>query len=324
MSTAVHHTMKALYLTDHIELTEIKQAVPAENEALVQVRMAGICNTDLEIVKGYMGFTGVLGHEFVGRVVEASDSSWPGKRVCGEINFGCGNCEYCGRGLSRHCPQRTVLGILNQNGAFAEYVTLPLKNLHAVPDAIPDTHAVFVEPLAAALEILEQVKIQPDHKVAVIGDGKLGLLIFQVLRLTGCDLLLIGKHSRKMALAGTLGVKTIPLQNLPEEKFDFVVEASGAAAGFETAMKLVRPRGAIILKSTYHGNLELHAAPIVIDEVTIVGSRCGPFAAAMRVLHQKLVNVEPLIDQIYPFDKAREAFEHAQQPGTLKIILQMN
>ena len=316
--------MKALYLADHLELTEIEQPVPAENEALVQVRMAGICNTDLEIVKGYMGFTGVLGHEFVGRVVEASDSSWIGKRVCGEINFGCGNCEYCDRGLSRHCSQRTVLGILNQNGAFAEYVTLPLKSLHAVPDAIPDAHAVFVEPLAAALEILEQVQIQPDHKVAVIGDGKLGLLICQVLRLTGCDLLLIGKHSRKMALAETWGVKTIAVQNLPAEKFDFVVEASGAAAGFETAMKLVRPRGAIILKSTYHGNLELPAAPIVIDEVTVVGSRCGPFAAALRVLHQKLVNVEPLIDQIYPFDKARKAFEHAQQMGTLKIILQMN
>lgn len=315
--------MKALYLKNQLQLTEISEPVPGEKDALVQVLMAGICNTDLEIVKGYMGFTGVLGHEFVGRVVEASESSWTGKRVCGEINFGCGNCEYCDRGLSRHCPHRTVLGILNQNGAFAEYVTLPLKNLHAVPEAILDSHAVFVEPLAAALEILEQVQIAPDHRVAVIGDGKLGLLICQVLRLTGCNLSLIGKYSRKMALAESWGVKTSPLQNLPAEKFDFVVEASGAAAGFATAMKLVRPRGTIILKSTYHSTLELRAAPIVIDEVTIVGSRCGPFAAAMRVLQQRLVNVEPLIDQIYPFDQAREAFEHAQQPGTLKIILQM-
>ncbi|MFQ5640282.1 MAG: alcohol dehydrogenase catalytic domain-containing protein [bacterium] len=316
--------MRALYLKDTIALTDRDCPIPGRGEALVKVHMAGICNTDLELVKGYMGFEGVLGHEFVGVVEEADDPVWHGKRVCGEINFGCGKCNYCDAGLGRHCPQRTVLGILNQNGAFADYVLLPIKNMHEVPDSISDSTAVFVEPLAAALEILEQVKIEPDHSVAVIGDGKLGLLICQVLILTGCDVLLIGKHPKKLTLARSWGMRTCVYDNLPKCKKDIVVEASGAASGFETALALVRPRGRIVLKSTYHGNLEFNAAPIVIDEITIIGSRCGPFAAAIRVLQNKLVDVEGLVEDIYPFEQAIQALVHAGRHNSLKVLLQMH
>ena len=210
--------MKALFLKDQLLLENIPVPVPQKDEALVKVSMAGICNTDLELIKGYMGFQGVLGHEFVGVVESANDKDWVGKRVCGEINFGCGKCDICRKGLSRHCPERTVLGILNQNGAFAEYVLLPVENLHVVPEAIPNEHAVFVEPVAAALEILEQIKIEPDHKVAVIGDGKLGLLICQVLRLSGADIHLFGKHERKLKLATKWKIRT----HFPEEPLENV------------------------------------------------------------------------------------------------------
>lgn len=313
--------MKALYLQDQLELKEIETPSPDSRSALIKVKMAGICNTDLEIVKGYMGFRGVPGHEFVGRVERAADSKWVGKTVAGEINLGCGRCDYCLKGLSRHCPNRSVLGILHHHGAFAEYMTLPVGNLHPIPEGLSDRQAVFVEPVAAALEILEQLHIEPNHRVALIGDGKLGLLISQVLRLTGCQVLLIGKHARKLDLARHWGVDTVLLSELPEQKFDVVVEASGAASGVATAMQLVRPRGTIVLKSTYHGNLELDAAPIVINEVQVLGSRCGPFAAAIRILKQGSVDVESLIDQIYPFDQALQAFEHAGQKGSLKILL---
>ncbi|MFQ5825001.1 MAG: alcohol dehydrogenase catalytic domain-containing protein [bacterium] len=319
----IFFTMKALYIKDRLELKGIDLPIPKENEALIKGVMAGICNTDLEIVKGYMGFEGVLGHEFVGVVEQAPDQKWVSKRVCGEINLGCGECSYCQRGLSRHCPNRTVLGILNHSGAFAEYLTLPLINLHQIPESIPDKSAVFVEPLAGAQEILEQVQIEPNNRVAVVGDGKLGLLICQVIRLTGCKLFLIGKHNRKLSLAKSWGIKALPFEQLPNEKFDIVIEASGSPSGFSTAMNLVRPRGTIVLKSTYHGNLELNVAPIVIDEINIVGSRCGPFEAAIRILEQRLVDVECLIDDIYPFNQALQAFERAKQKETLKILLQI-
>ena len=315
--------MRALFLSQKLELKEMQQPAPADDEALVKVLMAGICNTDLEIVKGYMGFQGVLGHEFVGIVERAANPNWQGKRVCGEINFGCGSCDWCLCGLSRHCPQRTVLGILNQSGAFAEYLTIPLKNLHEVPESVPDNQAVFVEPVAAACEILEQIQVQPGFKVAVLGDGKLGLLICQVLKLTGCSINLIGKHPRKLALAESWGIATRRLDELRNQKFDLVVEASGAASGFAAAVQLVRPRGTIVLKSTYHGKLELNAAPIVIDEATIVGSRCGPFGPALRMLQQKILQVEAIIDRVYSFADSLQAFEHAQQKGTLKILLKM-
>jgi threonine dehydrogenase-like Zn-dependent dehydrogenase len=313
--------MKALYLKDSLALKEIPVPVFSENDALVKVKMAGICNTDLELVKGYMGFEGVLGHEFVGVVEKAANQEWVGKRICGEINFGCAECLYCKRGLSRHCPNRTVMGILKQNGAFAEYVVLPIRNLHEIPESIPNSSAVFVEPLAAGLEILEQIKIEPNCDLAVIGDGKLGLLICQLLRLTGCRLKLIGKHPKKLALAQSWGISTLKVDEMEDRKYDFVVEASGSPSGFARAMQLVRPRGTLVLKSTYQGSLELNAAPIVIDEITIVGSRCGPFEPAIRALENNLVKVDDLIDQTYPFSQALQAFEHAKQRGSLKIIL---
>ena len=314
--------MKALYLKQNqLTVQSLPRPELQAQQALIRVRMAGICNTDLELVKGYMGFEGVPGHEFVGVVEEAPDASWVQKRVCGEINFGCGACEACRQGLSRHCPNRTVLGILNQNGAFAEYVAVPVENLHAVPETLPDEAAVFVEPVAAALEILEQVQIEPAQRVAVVGDGKLGLLIAQVLRLTGCELSLVGKHRRKLALAESWGISTHLADALPEVRHDLVVEASGSPSGFETALRLLRPRGTLVLKSTYHGRLDLDAAPIVIDEIQIVGSRCGPFAPAVRLLAQGLVQVEPLVEQVYPFDQVLKAFEHAAQPETLKVLV---
>jgi len=316
--------MKALYLKDQLLLENIPLPVPQKDEAVVKVSMAGICNTDLELIKGYMGFQGVLGHEFVGVVESAEAKDWPGKRVCGEINFGCGKCDMCLKGLSRHCPERTVLGILNQNGAFAEYVLLPVDNLNVVPDAIPNEHAVFVEPLAAALDILEQIKIEPGHKVAVIGDGKLGLLICQVLRLSGADIHLFGKHERKLNLARKWQIRT----HLPKEPlakiFDVVVEVSGSASGFSTALNLLKPRGTMVLKSTYHGNLEINAAPIVIDEISIVGSRCGPFAAAIRVLEKGLIDVQSLIDKVFSFDDIIDAFEYAKLKRSLKVIVDFN
>ncbi len=313
--------MRALYLQNSLVLKEISVPVFHENEALVKVKSAGICNTDLELVKGYMGFEGVLDHEFVGVVEKAAEQKWVGKRVCGEINFGCGECFYCKSGLSRHCPKRTVLGILNQNGAFAEYVVLPIKNLHEIPQSIANPSAVFVEPLAAALEILEQIQVKPNQEVVVIGDGKLGLLICQVLQLTGCKLKLVGKHPNKLSLAQSWGVKTRKLNEMGDHKVDIVVEASGSPSGFSTAMQLVRPRGVLVLKSTYKENLELDAAPIVIDEITIIGSRCGPFASAIRTLENNLVKVAGLIDQIYPFSQALQAFGHAKQRDSMKIIL---
>jgi len=293
-------------------------------EALVRVAMAGICNTDLELVKGYMGFEGILGHEFVGVVAEAPEPRMIGLRVCGEINFGCGQCHYCAQGLQRHCPTRRVLGILNQNGAFADYVAIPETNLRVVPDSVSDRQAVFVEPLAAAFEILAQVHIGPNDRVVVVGDGKLGLLICQVLKLTGCDLCLLGKHPRKLGMAETWGVRSRTQDSMSEEKFDLVVEASGSASGFQTAMALLRPRGKLVLKSTYSGNLEFDAAPIVIHEIEIIGSRCGVFEPAIRALANGWIDTESLIDAVFPFDEALPAFDKAAQPGTLKIVLDLN
>ena len=316
--------MKALVFKNKLEFKEVDRPSPEDDEALIKVSMAGVCNTDLELIKGYMGFEGVLGHEFVGKVDKAGSSDWVGKRVCGEINFGCGKCNYCLSGLSRHCPNRSVMGILNRNGTFAEYVTLPIKNLIEIPDSVPDNAAVFVEPLAAALEILEQIHVEPNNRAVVVGDGKLGLLICQILKLTGCELCLVGKHPRKLEIAESWSVKTFNSPKMPDTKCDIVVEASGNPSGFSTALRLVRPRGTVVLKSTYHGNLKLDAAPIVIDEIKIIGSRCGPFAAAVRILEQNLVDVFPLIEEIYPFEQALLAFERARQKESLKILLDFN
>lgn len=316
--------MKALYFDAKLSLRDVPtpEAV-ARGEALIRVRMAGICNTDLEITAGYMGFRGILGHEFVGEVVDAPEQTLLGKRVVGEINAGCGECHWCRSDLARHCPNRTVLGILNRDGVFAEYVSLPVANLFPVPDSIPDEQAVFTEPLAAAMEILEQVHLQPDQQVAVFGDGKLGLLITMALRLTGCRLTVVGKHVEKMRLVEPLGVATKVVSELGDERFDVVVEATGSPQGLPIAIQHTRPRGTVVLKTTSHAALNYNPAPVVIDEISLVGSRCGRFEPALRVLHRGLVDPRPLIQEVYPFDEALEAFQVAARPGARKILLDM-
>jgi threonine dehydrogenase-like Zn-dependent dehydrogenase len=275
-------------------------------EALVRVTTAGVCNTDLEIVRGYADFRGTLGHEFVGVVEDSPDRSQIGRRVVGEINAGCGECELCDAGDARHCPNRTVLGIVGRDGAFAEYLTLPPRNLLAVPEAVSDRQAVFTEPLAAACEILDQVKIAPEHRVAVLGDGKLGQLIARVLATTGCEL------------------KTVELNRLevdPARRFDFVVEASGAEGGLNLALDLVRPRGTVILKSTFHGPARLNTSRIVVDEISVVGSRCGRFSRALELLERGAVNPEPLVAAEYSLADGLAAMQHAASAGTLKVLL---
>jgi threonine dehydrogenase-like Zn-dependent dehydrogenase len=292
-------------------------AVPT---ALVKVHLAGICSTDLQILKGYMGFTGVPGHEFVGSVSEGPEALI-GKRVVGEINFGCGNCQFCRRDLSRHCPNRRVMGILKADGAFAEYVAVPVANLHVVPENISDEEAVFTEPLAAAFEMLTQMQLNPGDDVLVLGDGKLGNLCAQVLRLTGAKITAVGKHADKLALIKKAGVRTLHHSDWQPRLFDVVVEATGATAGLELALSAVRPRGTLILKSTVAGNHQTSLAPIVIHEITVIGSRCGPFAPALEALANKQISVTPLIEKTYPLADGVEAMRHAAQPGAKKILL---
>ncbi len=293
-------------------------------EALVRVVMAGICNTDLEVVRGYANFSGTLGHEFVGVVEASPDPSQIGRRVVGEINVGCGQCQTCQQNDPRHCLNRTALGIHNRDGAFAEFLSLPPQNLLMVPDAVSDRQAVFTEPLAAACEILDQVEINAAHGVAIIGEGKLGQLIARVLATTGCDLTLIGKHADKLELAAAAGIKTVVRSELnvdPAARFDFVVEASGAPQGLQLAMDLVKPRGAIILKSTFHGAVQLDAWRIVVNEISIIGSRCGRFERALRLLEEGKVAVEDLIAAEFTLSDGLAAMAAAQRKGTLKILL---
>src|SRR5215207_9573983 len=287
------------------------------DEALVRVTLSGICNTDLEIARGYAGFNGTIGHEFVG-VVEDT-----GQRVVGEINAGCGTCDLCRTGDSRHCASRTVLGIHGRDGAHAEFLQLPRANLLPVPDNIPDEHAVFTEPLAAACGILERVTINSTDRVAVIGDGKLGLLCAQVVALTGASTLLIGKHASKLRIVERRGIETTTpkLAAKWKRQFDVVVEASGSATGFSLALELLRPRGQLVLKSTFHGKTELDAAPIVVDEISIVGSRCGRFSPALDLLKKKAIEVDSLITEEYPLSKGIHAMRRAGTRGVLKVLL---
>src|SRR6266702_4017353 len=309
-----------------------------EGEALIRVLQAGICNTDLEIIQGYMGFQGVLGHEFVGVVEEILDTSGIpsaspliGKRVVGEINAACRrpDCFSCQHNMPTHCPNRTTLGIVNRDGAFAEYLTLPIENLHLVPDSVSDEEAVFVEPLAANFEMLEQVHIKPTDRVIVLGDGKMGQLAVQVLALIGCEVTMVGKHEEKLTLAARRGVSTRLLQNLvaqsitPASRVDLIVECTGSAQGLELAMRLVRPRGCIILKRTVADKSTLHLAPIVIDEIRVQGSRCGPFAPALRALSQHSVDVCSLISATFSLDEGLEAFKRAGEKGVLKVLVQL-
>ena len=293
------------------------------DEALVRVLLSGICNTDLEIARGYAGFKGTIGHEFVGVVEDSSDRALVGRRIVGEINAGCGKCDLCRAGDSRHCPLRTVLGIVGRDGAHAEFLQLPIENLVPVPKNVPDEHAVFTEPLAAACGILERVSITESDRVAVIGDGKLGLLCAQVLALTGASLLLVGKHSSKLRIAERRGIETATPAKAGKRKrqFDVVVEASGAAAGFGLALDLLRPRGKLVVKSTFHGKTELDAARIVVDEISIVGSRCGRFTPALDLLKKAAIDVDSLISEEYPLSNGVHAMHRAAARGVLKVLL---
>jgi len=315
--------MRALYWNGrNLEFeSTYRTPVAAGQTALVKVHLAGICSTDLQIFKGYMGFTGVPGHEFVGSV-DDGPQELIGKRVVGEINFGCGRCDSCTRGLSRHCPERTVMGILNADGAFAECVSVPRENLHVVPESVSDEAAVFTEPLAAAFEILEQVPVNPGDEILVLGDGKLGNLCAQVLRLASAHVTVLGKHAEKLKLLKHAGVRTIQIEDWRPKQFDIVVEATGSASGFELALRAVCPRGILILKSTIAGNHQVSLAPLVINEITVIGSRCGLFPPALEALKENRVSVTPLIEKIYPLEAGIDAVSHAAQAGAKKILLQ--
>jgi len=314
-------------LAVHLEsgrVTLQRQPLPRVPEGFARIRMlaAGICSTDLELQRGYYGFSGTPGHEFVGEVTEAEDKSWIGVRVAGEINLACGKCEWCKRGLGRHCPTRTVLGIVKHPGAFREYLTLPLHNLHKVPDSIPTDHAVFIEPMAAACEILDQVKIPKDSSVAVLGDGKLGLLVSQVLQANGAKVHLYGKHRDKMRLVEPAGVTSEILpKKLPIAAWQFVVDATGSSAGLKAAVSMCVPRGTVIMKSTVHGLVSIDTAPAIVNEITLVGSRCGRFEAALPLLAAGKVKVGNMISEEFPLDRAPKAFAHAAKKGVLKVLL---
>lgn len=315
--------MKALqFINNQLKLSEVPKPI-SETEALIRVTKSGICNTDLEIIRGYAGFSGTIGHEFVGIVEESHDKNWLGKRVVSEINAGCGVCELCRSGDSRHCPTRTVLGIHERDGAHAEFVRLPNVNLLEVPENVTDEQAVFTEPLAAAYGILEQVEILPETKVAIIGDGKLGILCAQSMALASQNTYLIGKHKDKMRVAEAKGVEGILLENTPKlnRTFDVVVEASGSESGFATALDLLKPRGKLVLKSTFQGKTNLEMWRVVVDEISIVGSRCGRFAPALELLRDGKIDVESFISEEFALEKGVEAIEKAQQKGTMKVLL---
>ncbi|MEK6333967.1 MAG: alcohol dehydrogenase catalytic domain-containing protein [Acidobacteriota bacterium] len=331
--------MKALrYENQKLSVAEVPPP-RAEGEAVVRVTLSGICNTDLEIARGYAGFQGTLGHEFVGVIEDVSEARasaiptgrdsltvgplTPGTRVVGEINAGCGLCDLCQAGDSRHCLERSVLGIVGRDGTHAEFLRLPLRNLLPVPDEIPDERAVFTEPLAAACGILERVEVTENSSIAVIGDGKLGLLCAQVLKTTGAPVMLIGKHASKLAIAQRRGIETIQLAEVREysPKFDVVVEASGSPEGFRLGLDLLRPRGSLVLKSTFHGVTEIAAAPLVVNEISVIGSRCGRFAPALELLKTGAVNVDSLISEEFPLSDGVLAMERAAQAGVVKVLL---
>jgi threonine dehydrogenase-like Zn-dependent dehydrogenase len=318
--------MKALrYENGQLAVAEVEPPRGDAGEAVVRVTLAGICNTDVEIARGYAGFAGTLGHEFVGVVESAPDASLVGRRVVGEINAGCGRCELCAAGDARHCPQRTVLGIVGRDGAFAEFLRLPIVNLLAVPDEVEDARAVFAEPLAAACGIMERVQINRDTRVAVIGDGKLGLLCAQAIKAqSAAAVTLIGRHENKLRIAGERGVRIALARELPPEwagAFDVVVEASGAGSGFALAVELTRPRGVLVLKSTFHGATEIDAARIVVNEISVVGSRCGRFAPALELLARDAVDVASLVGDEFPLADGVRAMQRATENGVLKVLL---
>jgi threonine dehydrogenase-like Zn-dependent dehydrogenase len=318
--------MNALYFDGQLALREVPTPRPKPGEALIRVSLAGICGTDREILKGYSSFRGIIGHEFVGRVEECEDKQWLGKRVVGEINITCGECDFCMWGLGRHCPNRTVMGIVNHDGAFAEYMALPVVNLHEVPDTIPDEAAVFVEPLAAAAEVLEAASIVPSPRTAVIGDGRLALLIAQVLHsleTSATKVTVIGKHASKLHQARLLGVKTsdIGVEKLPAASFSLVIDATGSPEGLAEAMRLVEPRGTVVMKSTFQERAHFDTAKLVVDEIRLIGSRCGNFSTALDLLGGGKIKVRQLISQTFPLKSGLEAFEYLNQKSCLKVLL---
>lgn len=319
--------MNALWLENNgISLREVP--VPQKpDEALLRIRKAGICSTDLELVKGYYPYTGVLGHEFVGEVIssplpeEEGQGVRVGDRVVGEINAVCNQCEQCLNGRPTHCENRTVLGIVNRDGVFAEFTTLPIANLHRVPASVPDEMAVFTEPLAAALEIQEQVQVRPTDRVLLVGAGRLGQLIAQTLALTGCDLRVVARHQHQRDLLEARGIRIITEEEIQPWRWDIVVEATGSPGGFELARQAIRPRGTLIMKSTYKGGMNVNFSSIVVDEVKIVGSRCGPFEPALRLMESRQVDPTVLIDSEFPLGEALKAFERAAESGALKVLM---
>jgi threonine dehydrogenase-like Zn-dependent dehydrogenase len=330
--------MNALWLEDNrISLRDVPRPQKAD-EALIQIRKAGICSTDLELVKGYYPYTGVPGHEFVGEVIAFPPASTlshsalremgegqevrVGDRVVGEINAVCNQCEQCLNGRPTHCENRTVLGIVNRDGVFAEYTTLPLPNLHRVPASIPDEMAVFTEPLAAALEIQQQVQVKPTDRVLLIGAGRLGQLIAQTLALTGCDLRVVARHSHQQDLLKARGIRIISEEEIKPWRWDIVVEATGSPDSFYLARQAIRPRGTLVLKSTYKGEMSVNFSSIVVDEINIIGSRCGPFESALRLMESRQVDPTVLIDSEFLLGDGIKAFEHAAETGVLKVLIQ--
>ncbi len=305
-----------------VDVREAPRPARPPGFALIRLLAAGICNTDLELQRGYYGFSGTPGHEFVGVVAEADEAALIGRRVVGEINLACGACDWCRAGLGRHCPHRTVLGIVKHPGAFSEYFTLPERNLHILPDEISTERATFTEPVAAACEILDQVAIPRGGEVAVLGDGKLGLLAAQVLLAHGARVHLYGRHAAKLAIAGACGAETFENGSLPASRYDWVVEATGAPEGLGAAIRMTRPRGTVVMKSTVHGDVPLDTAPAIVNEITLVGSRCGRFEPALELLAGDRLRVEEMISDRFPLADAARAFEQAAAKGVLKVLLE--
>ncbi len=316
-------SMTGLWLEDKkLEMRELPIPSPVQGEALVRLRLAGICGTDLELVRGYYPYTGVPGHEFVGEVIDApSDPSWVGRRVVGEINASCKECDTCLTGRPTHCERRTVLGIVGRDGVFAEYFTLPVGNLLEVHSSIPDEAAVFTEPLAAACQILEQVPVESGNRVLLIGAGRLGQLIARVLSLEECTLQVLARYATQEALLNSHGISTIGVEDISDRSIDVAIEATGDPGGFELAVQAVRPRGTIVMKSTYHGKVEVDFSALVVDEVTLVGSRCGPFERALDLMESSKICSTDLIAKTYPLGQSLEAFDHAAKHGALKVLL---
>jgi threonine dehydrogenase-like Zn-dependent dehydrogenase len=314
--------MRALVFNKNLTYTDDYPApVPVKGEALIRVTHAGICNTDLEITRGYMGFQGIPGHEFAGIVEKTDSKSLIGTRVVGEINISCGSCPECLKNLGNHCRKRSVLGILNKDGIFAEYATLPVNNLHKLPVEVSDEEAVFVEPLAAAFEILEQVSINASHKVCVLGDGKMGILVAQVLSTTGCNLLVSGHHREKLSILDEMDIKTVRKEQLPGARFDIVVDCTGSRTGIETALNIVRPGGTVVVKTTVAKKGHVDLNKVVVNEITLIGSRCGPFPAAIKAIKAGSVDLSPLISRTFPLDEGVRAFQYASDKNSLKVVI---